>query len=186
MKVTDFLREIEKYPKPYYRLVDWEKIFGQDRATINKAVNRLVTAGLVKRLLKDVYVAANRDFRLDQIAALVYQPSYVSLETILHQYGVINQPPYGITLVTTRRTKKLVMGGVECWYSQIKPELWWGFENREGVWQAELEKAIVDMGYLKMRGARQFETDEWHTTAINKKRLREYWKRAELRLKLPV
>lgn len=184
--MADFLLEIDKYPKPFYRLVDFEKIFAQDRATINKAVERLTTAGLVKRLMKDVYVVANREFRLDQIATLICQPSYLSLETILHQYGVINQPPYGMTLVTTRRTKKLTLGGVECWYSQIKAGLWWGFEDRDGVWQAELEKAMVDMWYLKSRGARQFETDEWYTTPINKKRLRRYLKRAGLPTKLLV
>ena len=67
---------------------------------------------------------------------------------------------------------------------QTPDGLWWGFENRDGVLHAELEKAMVDMWYLNSRGTRQFETDEWHTTAVNKQRLRQYLKRAGLPLRL--
>jgi len=182
MQVTDFLNQINNYSRPYYRLVDFEKIFDQGRATVNKSIDRFIKQGLIQRLMKDVYVVKGQNVNWEQVATMVYKPSYVSLESVLFAHGVINQGPYGITLVTSRRTKKLLLGETECWYSQVSDRLWWGYVDVDGVWRADLEKAIVDMVYLRSCGMRKFDTDEWYWKPIDRKRLDEYLSRADLKI----
>ena len=181
MKIESFIKKIREYPKAYYRLADFEAIFGQEGMTIKKSVERLVKNGWLERLSKNVYVLADKQNDLKVIASLLYQPSYLSFESVLYRYGVINQPPMEETLATTRRSKRMELGGRVFWFSQIKPRLWWGFEGsakqNEQMMVAKLEKAVADMLYLKSRGQRRFETDEWYLKKVDKKRLESYLKK---------
>ncbi|OGM26151.1 hypothetical protein A3D00_02915 [Candidatus Woesebacteria bacterium RIFCSPHIGHO2_02_FULL_38_9] len=181
MKITNFLTEIGKIQKPFYRMVDFEKIFEQDRMTVNKSIERLIKAGVINRLMKNVYVVRGQEENLEQVANLIYKPSYLSFESVLYKHGVVNQPPFGITFATTRRSKKIELGKVECWYSQIKVDLWWGFYEKNGFLEAEVEKAIVDMLYLRERGKRRFETDEWYWSGVDRKKLKTFISRAGLK-----
>lgn len=178
MKIEVFWKTIKKFPKPFYKLVDFEKIFRQDKITIQKSVERLAKAGIIKRLMKDIYVLEDKPQDLTKIAGLLYQPSYLSFESVLFKNGVINQPPFGATFATTRRSKKLELGNGEFWFSQIKPELWWGFYQQDGIFTASPEKAIVDMLYLKNLGQRLFDTDEWYFKQVNRQLLKIYLKKA--------
>ncbi len=177
MKIENFIKKIREYSKTYYRLADFEAIFEQERMTIQKSIERLVRSGLLLRLAKNVYVLADSQVDLKLVASLLYQPSYLSFESGLYEYGVINQPPLESTLATTRRSKKLVLGEQVFWFSQIKPEFWWGFEKKGGMFVANLEKVLADMLYLKSRGQRRFETDEWYLKKVNKKVLNGYLKK---------
>lgn len=185
MKIEVFWKTIKEFPKPFYKLIDFEKIFRQDKITIQKSVERLVKIGVINRLMKDVYVLGDQPSDLTKIAGLLYQPSYLSFESVLFKQGIINQPPFGATFATTERSKKLELGNSEFWFSQIKPELWWGFESRDGIFTASPEKAIVDMLYLKGLGQRLFETDEWYLKPINLKKLGLFLKKSGIPLDRP-
>jgi predicted transcriptional regulator of viral defense system len=178
MKIDVFLKTIKQFPKPFYKLVDLEKIFHQDKITVQKSIERLVKFEVINRLMKDVYILADQPIDLTSIAAVLYQPSYLSFESVLFKHGIINQPPFGATFATTRRSKKLDLSNGEFWFSQIKPALWWGFELQDGIFTAGPEKAIVDMLYLKALGQRLFDTDEWYLKSIDKKILVSYLKKA--------
>lgn len=181
MKINVFLNRISQFPRPFYRLVDFEKIFNQDKITVQKSVQRLVRSGLLQRLMKDVYVLTDKPADLALIAHLLYQPSYLSFESVLFKYGVINQPPFGATFATTRRSKKLDLGNSEFWFSQIKPALWWGFKVENNLLEADLEKAITDMLYLRSRGQRHFDTHDWDLKPAHKSRLNLYLKQARIK-----
>lgn len=178
MKIEVFWKKIKEFPKPFYKLVDFEKMFRQDKITIQKSIERLVKAGMITRLMKDVYVLGDEPPDLVTIAGLLYWPSYLSFESVLFKQGIINQPPFGATFATTRRSKKLELGKSEFWFSQIKQELWWGFGSRDGIFTASPEKAIIDMLYLRSLGQRLFETDEWYLKPVDKRLLESYLKKA--------
>lgn len=182
MKVNIFLNRVREFPKPFYRLIDFEKIFRQDKITVQKSIERLIKSGLLKRLKKDVYVPTGKPADLSKIAHLLYPPNYLSFESVLFKHGVIDQPPFGATFATTRRSKKIELDQAEYWFSCIKPALWWGFKVRNGVLEADLEKAIVDMLYLKSRGQRHFETDEWYLKPVNRPLLKTYLRLAKIKL----
>lgn len=181
MKINIFLNRISQFPRPFYRLVDFEKIFNQDKITVQKSVQRLVRSDLLQRLMKDVYISTDKPTDLVLIAHLLYQPNYLSFESVLFKHGVINQPPFGATFATTRRSKKLDLGNSEFWFSQIKPVLWWGFKIQNNFLEADLEKAIVDMLYLRSRGQRHFDTYDWDLKPTHKSLLRAYLKQARIK-----
>lgn len=181
MKVNIFLNLIREFPKPFYRLIDFEKIFRQSKITVQKSIERLVGSGLLQRLGKDIYIPTNQPADLTKIAHLLYAPNYLSFESVLFKHGVIDQPLFGATFATTRRSKKIELGQAEYWFSRIKPVLWWGFKIKNGVLEADLEKAMVDMLYLKSRGQRHFETDEWYLKPVNRQLLKTYLRLAKIK-----
>lgn len=186
MKIDIFLNQIRKFPKPFFRLIDFEKIFAQDKITIQKSVERLVKMEILKRLMKDVYVLTGQPADLTKIAHQLYQPNYLSFESVLFKHGVIDQPPFGAAFATTRRSRKLDLENGEFWFSRIKPSLWWGFKLRNGMLEADVEKAMVDMLYLRSRGQRHFDTDEWDMKPVNKQLLRTYLYSARIKFKQPL
>jgi len=179
MKKIELMRLLENFPKTYYRLVDFEKLTGQSGITTSKTIERMIADNLLIRLSKDVYVRGDREFNLIKIAQELYS-SYLSLESSLYQAGIINQPPFVTTLVSQKHSKKIKLGKMECEYSQLSADLWWGFELKEGIYQAEPEKAVVDMLYLQSRGKRRFQTDEWYLSGLDKKKLDRYLKKIAL------
>ena len=80
------------------------------RAPRNKLRN-LCLGGEVLRVKKGLYVAAPLAGRAPAVnplvlAALIYGPSYVSLETALAHHGLIPERVYEITSVTCKRAKR--------------------------------------------------------------------------------
>lgn len=174
MKQIELIKLLDNFPKTYYRLVDFEKLTGQSRITTAKTIERMIVDGVLMRLTKDVYVRGDQDFDLTKIAQELY-PSYLSLESGLYLAGIINQPPFTTTLVTQKHSKKIKLGEIEFEYAQLAADLWWGFElQKNGVYQAEPEKAIIDMLYLRSRGKRYFQTDEWDLGNIAENKLNNY------------
>jgi predicted transcriptional regulator of viral defense system len=87
------------------------------------------------------------------LANLIYEPSYVSLESALSFHGMIPEAVSQVTSVGTRKTARFtnVLGTFT--YSNIKKELLWGYSRTtmgEGTaFVASPEKAILDLVYLR-------------------------------------
>ncbi|WP_248885663.1 type IV toxin-antitoxin system AbiEi family antitoxin [Acidithiobacillus acidisediminis] len=88
---------------------DLEKIFPEDEKTLEKGLQRMCRDGLLARSARGVYVFAPaipryRGWLIEHIAKKL-RPSdfnYVSLESILSEYGVISQIPMDrLTVMTT-------------------------------------------------------------------------------------
>lgn len=171
MKSLKLWQTLQQYPRPYYRLVDLKKITQQSQITTSKSAARLVEQGLLERWAKDVYVVPNQVWAHEKVATQLYQPSAVSLESVLFAAGVINQPPFILTLVTPKHSKKIELGGLEVEYTQLKSDLWWGLELKSGFYQMNPEKAVAEMLYLRARSQRFFTTDEWELGRLNQKKL---------------
>ena len=90
---------------------DLARIFpGDSSGAFNKGLDRLVEAGILRRACRGVYVnpnAASRDrFLLERIALVLRRGefSYLSLESMLSELGVISQIPLDrLTVMTTGR-----------------------------------------------------------------------------------
>jgi predicted transcriptional regulator of viral defense system len=88
---------------------DIEKMFPQEgEKALEKSLHRMVADGLLVRAAKGLYVnpaASSKDSRVIENIAKVLRAgcfSYVSLESMLSEYGVISQIPINrITVMTT-------------------------------------------------------------------------------------
>ena len=96
-------------------------------------------------------------------------PSYVSLESALNFYGILNQFPYVITSVTPKKTKKLEKEGKNFEYVHFNPQNFYGYVKQGKFLIATKEKALFDIIYLISKGLRRISLDELDLTGVDKK-----------------
>ena len=177
MKGLELLRELRRIDKPYYTISDLEKVTTLRRSSLYVAIKRWVAAGILQKVAQGIYLPMGKMVPLENIAAQLYFPSYLSFESALAQYGILNLIPYSITFATTRKTRKYTLNGREIEFRQIVPRLYFGFEMRNGVFVALAEKAFLDEIYFVVRGRTSLDPDEIDLKKMSSKVLRDYSKR---------
>lgn len=108
---SKLLREWDKIGRYVFSKHELAKLFPHDNEkTFSEALNRLVKAGILRRACRGVYVNENaKSFNSGTIERVVIalrsgKYNYVSLESMLSEYGVISQIPIDrITVMTTGR-----------------------------------------------------------------------------------
>lgn len=85
----------------------------------------------------------------------LYQPSYISTISALRLYNFIPETVYGVTAITTRKTRRMTYRGKLFRYQTIRPRLFFGYtvENWKDAqfYLASPEKALIDLVYLDGR-----------------------------------
>ena len=115
-----------------------------------------VKKGYLIRLKNGLYAFRRGMERLqgEEIAFLLCQPSYLSLESALAWYGFIPEIVYAFTSVTSRVTRTFVNPFGRFIYRHVKSELLWGYvemKTEQGLYLlAEPEKALLDYFYLNL------------------------------------
>lgn len=140
-------------------LFGWEdvfKIFDINPNAAKALFQRLKKGKIIQSLTRGKYLfllaqKLPEDF---EIANFLYKPSYISLETALSFYGIIDQFPYQILSVTLRKTKTFKVEKKSFVYAHIKPEFFRDFKKEGNYLIATPEKSIFDFLYLVYKGAR--------------------------------
>jgi hypothetical protein len=134
-----------------------------------------VKKGYLIRLKNGLY-AFSRDrekLRGEGIAFLLYQPSYVSLESALAWYGFIPEIVYAYTSVTARITRSFENVCGRFIYRHVKRELFWGYaqmKTEHGPYLlAEPEKALLDYFYLNL--ARIKNEEDFENIRLNEEQM---------------
>ncbi len=115
MKLSDAIRvfsELDQRGIYVFSKVDLEKIFPDEKEkTLEKSLQRLAREGILERVCKGYYVyalAKSKQSHVIEDLAMVLRRgshSYVSLESMLSEYGDISQIPVSrLTLMTTGPT----------------------------------------------------------------------------------
>ena len=150
MKYNDLLKVINgAYFSRSDLLSQGQKIFGYQ-------LHLWVKKGYLLKLRNGFYafVKDREKIKSEEIATLLYQPSYLSLESALAWYGLIPEMVYAHVSVTARinRTFTNVFGTFI--YRHLKAELFWGYteiKTDHGHYLlAEPEKALLDYIYLNL------------------------------------
>ncbi len=160
MKYKKLSERISTLGMNFFSIKDLRKIYSED-AYLNISISRLLQSGELIQIARGFYSLPGESVNIEKIATQLYYPSYISFESALSKYGVINQGPIGLTLATTRHSKMSIYAGIECNYSQLKPELYFGFELVDGIYIASAEKALLDELYLICFGKRKVDVSEW-------------------------
>jgi predicted transcriptional regulator of viral defense system len=103
-------------------------------------------------LASGVYILPESYDRIDAIANMQYQPSYLSFESALSRYGLLSQVPYALTFTTTRKSVRKKLGDTVVEYRSLKVPLFFGYEKRGALFMASPEKALVDRLYMMVFG----------------------------------
>lgn len=146
MQYLDLKTQLKNFP--VFSIKDIEKV---DLSFHKQRLSEWQKKDYVKKICKGFYIFSDLQINeptLFTIANRVYEPSYISLEMALSIYGLIPEAVYGVTSVTSQRTKNLKTPVGDFIYRHVQPELIFGYELREHEGHhyqiAEVEKAILD------------------------------------------
>jgi len=176
MRKEELIQKLDDIGKEFFSIKDLEKIFPLD-AHIKTHIKRFKDSGLILPITKGVYTFSSHPIDLERIATQIYYPSYISFESALSKYGIMNQGLNKLTLATTRHSKKMALMGIECEYCKLKQALYFGFSLMGGIYIAEPEKAILDTLYLVSLSKRSIDYSEWYLEEVNKKKIQQYAKK---------
>lgn len=150
--MTKQLASISQQPFDYHYLKALLKNYRYPRNKISNMIknNEIIPLKNGLYVLSEVY---HRTLVPEQIANLLYGPSYISLEYAMAQYGFIPEEVYRITSVTTGRRKIYETRVGTFIYRQLKPEyyqLGYGLHclQEQNYLIATPEKALCDKLYL--------------------------------------
>ena len=143
----------------------------------------------IKQISRGYYVLWNLEINnilCFKIANKIYNPSYISLETVFSYYWAIPEQTFVIRSVSTKKTSifDTEFGTYE--YKKIKTELYFGYEIKnikdQKILIASLEKALIDYFYLNdnVSSVIDLEYLRFNKTILkeklNIKLLKQYWK----------
>ena len=177
MKGIELIKKLQKINKPFYTIPDLEKITGLPRKSLYVELQRWAVAGFIERVAQGIYVPMGGTISVENVAAQLYSPNYLSFESALSRYGILNLIPYTVTFATTRKTKKYRIQKKEVEFRQIALDLFFGFEMRNGIYIALPEKAFLDELYFVVRGRVTLDPDELDVKKLSPKTLKGLAKR---------
>ena len=160
MRGIELLETVRRMNKPYYTIADLEKITGLPKNSLYVSLKRWVSGGILEKAAQGIYLPRGTTVSIESVASQIYIPSYLSFESALSRYGILNLIPYTLTFATTRKTRKYTIQGREVEFRQIAPALFFGFEIKEGYLIALPEKAFLDEIYFMVRGKTTLDPDE--------------------------
>lgn len=126
----------------------------QNRHTLRMTISRYIKRGILHSVVRGLYstIPAKEIDKFKLGAALIHKFCYLSLESVLEKYGVINQKVYSINYVSSS-SKKIELDNNLFVYRQMNPQFLLnpeGMSFEDGVYKASLERAVADSEYFKL------------------------------------
>jgi hypothetical protein len=160
--MTDLLKPIET---PYIDSQTLLSLLTQYRKP-REWIRRMVKNGVLIRLKNGFYLIADKIKQgpdtiipYEQVANLLYGPSYVSLEWALSFYGIIPERVYSITSMSLGRSKKYYTPVGDFFYHRLNSDIYSiGVEQKQssgfvgGFLMASPEKALADLVFVTCKG----------------------------------
>jgi predicted transcriptional regulator of viral defense system len=134
-------------------------------------LSRWMNTGYISQVKRGLYVFGDEKSALDPsiISFLLYEPSYISLESALSFYCLIPELVPVTTAVSPKTTRIFENQYGKFSYRRIRPELFFGYVSREvpsGKYLiAEPEKAVLDYIYFNQSSLNS--TDDINEWRIN-------------------
>ena len=174
MNDIKLIQTLKGFNKSYFTIFDLGKILDVKKDSLYVTLNRLVKSGVLIRLKRGIYQPEFKEPELEKTAGELYYPSYLSFESALSRFGVLNLIPYSLSFATTRKTKSMSLLERQVVYRHLKQKLFFGFTHEEGLYIAEPEKALLDLVYLRSLGKAEIPSEEMDLRSLSEKTLREY------------
>ena len=152
-KKENIIFEIYKNSRTVFKINDISLLMSNEKSSaLCKILNYYVKTGKLLNPRKGFY--AKDGYKPEELACLLYPPTYISLEYVLQRAGVIFQYDSAITNVSYL-TRELEIDNQSFRYRQIKGEILTNTAgiilNKNNVNIATPERAFLDMLYLNKR-----------------------------------
>ena len=184
VKIEEWMEFFKKNRrKKIFSTSDLVLLTGEDRPSLSVALSRLVATKLIERPVRGWYVNPFNTPTDEELAMVIRDPSYLSLEYALSKHNILSQTVFTYTLITTKLPYSFRTEGKIFEYHQVKRDLFWGYRTEGDIKIAEPEKALLDLlyvRYVKGRGSTTTLTslmDDMYLEDLNKKKIAAYSKR---------
>jgi len=147
-KEIDILFEIYKDSRTVFRINDIALLTDSADLLLYQKLNKLVKKGKLLNIRKGIY--AKEGYKSEELACLLYTPTYISLGYVLQRSGVIFQYDSAITNISYLN-REICINGQTIQYRQIKREILLnidGIINKNNTNIATPERAFLDTLYL--------------------------------------
>lgn len=177
MKPLLVREELLKRGIKIFTTLDFSRIFPNSPDQIQYFLERQTKEGLFLRLKKGLFALQTNPPHDEEIANVLYKPSYLSFEYALAKYGIIPESPYHLTSATTNPTRQFSVLHQDYFYYTIKREAYTGYYlNTEGSKRAQIadpQKALADYLYFVAIGQKSW-NDRFDVSKIDKNKLIKY------------
>jgi predicted transcriptional regulator of viral defense system len=150
--------ELERRGVGIFTPYEFQTIFHLKPDQAKYYLESFVKQKLFIRLKRGLYMLVNAMISEEEVANRLYQPSYLSLEYVLHRAGELSELPYEITSVTMKPTRKFEVNGKIFAYTTIKKSEYGGYTvkmvNNRPILTATAEQAKRQYDYLRSLGRR--------------------------------
>ena len=177
MRGIEVLKVARELNKSFFTIADLEKITSLPRRSLYVTLKRWGDKGLIERVGQGIYLPPMTDVSLENVAAQLYIPNYLSFESALARYGILNLAPYTLTFATPRKTRRFSLRNQGVEFRQIAPGLFFGYEMKTGINIATPEKAFLDQVYFHCRGKGSLDFDELNLKGLSPQIAKEYAER---------
>lgn len=183
MQIIQVQKELKRFAfeKPYFTIADIEKILNQKREVLRVSINRLIKKEILLPLLKGVYLLPENASKIEQIINQIYFPSYLSFESALARFGILNQIPYTLSFASPAVSKKFFFQKYQIEIRKLKKELFFGYALQKDLFIALPEKALLDQLYLVSLGKAKLDWDELNLKELSKTKFLKLSKKFPLR-----
>lgn len=150
MKYQEFKKCLNK---PYFSAQD---ILIHKGRIYNYQLSLWKQKGYIQHLKRGLYyfTDAKQQFSAKEVSFLLYEPSYISMESALSFYGIIPEMVRAITAVTSKTTRRFTNDYGSFIYRHIDPKLFFGYtptNTPHGKYlMAQPEKALLDYLYFNL------------------------------------
>ena len=147
-KEIDILFEIYKDSRTVFKINDIALLINSGNPLLYQKLNKLVKKGKLLNIRKGIY--AKEGYKSEELACLLYTPTYISLGYVLQRSGIIFQYDSAITNVCYLN-REVYVNGQSIQYRQVKREILLntlGIMNKNNINIAIAERAFLDTLYL--------------------------------------
>ncbi len=163
---------------PYLSKTAINSVFAKNSNTLRNSIAYWKKTGSLIQIKRGYFVFKDYLDKKDNslyysrfIATKMIEPSYLSKEFALQEYGMFTDVVFGYSVVTTKKTQIIINQFGSFNYQSIKPELFSGFvEKKYGstIWyMATKAKALFDYLYYNKNKFSQFNNDEVESLRLN-------------------
>ncbi len=177
MAMSNYIKKIYNSKKKFFTNQQLQELLEINKKNTQRHVARNLTEkNILTRLERGKYYITDTQPSDFEIAQFLYTPSYISFETALNYHGILSQFPMEITSATLKKSKTKKIEDKIYTYSQLKPELYFGYYKKTSKSLMALpEKALLDQVYLISKKLKtENYLNELDFSKINENKLKKY------------
>lgn len=150
MSAIEAYAKLRRLGGPFVTTGEAAATLGTSQSAASRTLRTLERRGLMRRVRHGLWNITPEPMDPLRIASELTRPypAYISLDSALAAHGAIDQIPREIEVASLAKPRRIRTTAASFVVHRVPPELFGGFEERDGVRMATPEKALFDAVYI--------------------------------------